>query len=77
MKLHAFDKFTYIYWLYKPVIYMKFSSENFFPLSNKLKNLDLSYKTDLDFWNCLRREKKQLMTKEIWYSQTSTACRLL
>ena len=26
------------------------------PFQNNQKNLDLSYKMDLDFWDCLRRE---------------------
>ena len=29
----------------------------FFPFQNNPKNLDLSYKTDLDFWDCLGRVK--------------------
>ena len=29
----------------------------FFPFQNNLKNLDLSYKTDLDLWNCLGKVK--------------------
>ena len=29
-----------------------------FTLQNNSKNLDLSYKTDLDFWNCFGREKQ-------------------
>ena len=36
-----------------------------------LKDLDLSYKMDLDFWDCFGREKKPcLITKEIMVCQT-------
>ena len=31
------------------------------------KDLDPSYKTDLDFWDCLGREKLCLITEEMWY----------
>ena len=33
------------------------------PFLNNAKDLDLSYKTDLDFWDCFRREKKILVVK--------------
>ena len=36
----------------------------FFPLQNNLKNLDLSYKTDLDPWDCFGRVK--LIAKFHW-----------
>ena len=31
--------------------------DGFFPLPNNPKNLDLSFKTDLDLWDCLGRVK--------------------
>ena len=35
---------------------------------NSPKDLDLSYKMDLDFWDCFGREKKLCFTtEEIWY----------
>ena len=33
---------------------------------NNPKDLDLSYKTDLDFWDCLGRKKLSLLNEEIW-----------
>ena len=38
------------------------------PFLNNPKDLDLSYKTDLDFWHCFGRK---IITKEIWYIFTS------
>ena len=32
----------------------------YFPSKNNPKNLDLSYKTDLDLWDCLGRVKSVL-----------------
>ena len=31
--------------------------QSFFPFQNNTKNLDLSYKTDLDLWDCIGRAK--------------------
>ena len=39
-------------------IHCNFSyNAQFFPFQNNPKNLDLSYKTDLDLWDCLGRVK--------------------
>ena len=38
---------------------------NFFPFQNNPKDLDPSYKTDLDFWDCFGKEKLHLITEEI------------
>ena len=35
------------------------------PFLNNPKDLDLSYKTDLDLWDCLKGEKICLITEEI------------
>ena len=48
---------------------MKWSFVNFcyemgFFLIKQSKNLDLSYKTDLDFWDCFVRENPLLIPKE-------------
>ena len=37
------------------------------PFQNSLKDLDPSYKTDLDLWDCFERKKICLISKEIWY----------
>ena len=37
------------------------------PFLNNPKYLDLSYKTDLDFWHGLGRKNLRLITEEIWY----------
>ena len=39
---------------------------------NNLKDLDPSYKTDLDYWDCLGRIKVCLIIKEIRYSISAT-----
>ena len=36
------------------------------PFLNDPKDLDLSYKMDLDFWDCFGNKKNCLITKEIW-----------
>ena len=38
----------------------EFSYEMGFPFKNNPKNLDLSFKTDLDFWDCFGKEKPVL-----------------
>ena len=38
------------------------------PFLNNLKDLDLSYKTDLDFWDFLEGKKLCLLTQEKWYT---------
>ena len=40
----------------KHTIFLWYKME-FFPFQNNPQNLDLSYKTDLDLWNCLGRVK--------------------
>ena len=35
------------------------------PFLNNPKDLDLSYKTDLDFWDCFGRKKHRLISEEI------------
>ena len=37
------------------------------PFQNDAKDLDPSYKTDLDFWDCFGRKKLCLIAEEIWY----------
>ena len=37
-----------------------------FPFLNNLKDLDPSYKTDLDFWDCFGRGKLCIICGEIW-----------
>ena len=37
------------------------------PFLNSLKDLDPSYKTDLDLWDCFGREKIHLISKKIRY----------
>ena len=37
------------------------------PFPNNPKELDLSYKTDLDFWDCFGRKKFCQINREIWY----------
>ena len=37
------------------------------PFINNPKDLDPSYKTDLDLWDCFGRKKLCLITEEIWY----------
>ena len=37
------------------------------PFLNNPIDLDLSYKMDLDFWDCCKRKKSVLLTEEIWY----------
>ena len=36
---------------------------------NNPKDLDPSFKTDLDLWNCFGRQMIRLITKEIQYTQ--------
>ena len=36
------------------------------PFLNNPKDLDPSYKTNLDFWDCFERKKLRLITEEIW-----------
>ena len=36
------------------------------PFQNNLKDLDPSYKTDLDLWDCFGRKKVHLISEEIW-----------
>ena len=40
---------------YMPYFYGYRYKTEFFHLQNKPENLDLSYKMDLDFWDCLGR----------------------
>ena len=50
---------------------MKFAEIQVLPFLNNPKDLDTSYKMDLDFWDCFGRQKKLcLTTKEIWYCIT-------
>ena len=35
---------------------MKFCYKKGFPVQNSTQNLDLSYKTDLDIWDCFERK---------------------
>ena len=44
----------------------EFKYEIGIPYQNNPKNLDPSYKMDLDFWDCFGREKVCLMTEETW-----------
>ena len=37
--------------------------QEFFSFQNNLKNLHLSYKMDLDLWDCLRRVKLVIIAK--------------
>ena len=47
------------------------------PLLNDPKDLDLSYKTDLDFCDCFGRKKTCLINKEIQYVPTLKAIMVL
>ena len=38
------------------------------PFQTNAKDLDPSYKTDLDFWDCIERKKLRLITEEIRYA---------
>ena len=40
--------------------FLGYKTEFFFSFHNYPKNLDLSYKMDLDLWDCLRKEKFDL-----------------
>ena len=43
------------------------------PFLNNPNDLELSFKTDLDFWDCFGREKKKgLITEEIGYQEIDT-----
>ena len=44
---------------------MKFCNNTNFTLPNNPKDLDPSYKMDLDLWGCFGREKLCLITEEI------------
>ena len=37
------------------------------PFLNNSKDLDPSFKMDLDLWDCFERKKLHLITEEIWY----------
>ena len=47
---------------------MKFCYNTNFTFLNNLKDLDPSYKTDLDLWDCFGRKKLCLITEEIRYA---------
>ena len=53
---------------------MKFCYNTSFIFLNKSKDLDLSYKTDLDFWDCFGRKKLCLIIQEIWYLSDKSFC---
>ena len=48
-----FSLFHLVIWIYRISSVIRLS----FPVQNNPKNLDLSYKTDLDLWVCLGRVK--------------------
>ena len=53
---------------------MKFAIIRLSPFLNNPKDLDLSYKMDLDFWGLFWKKKKlHLTTEEIWYLQSAVA----
>ena len=52
------------------IIPLKFCYDTSFTFLNNLKDLDLSCKTDLDFWNCFRRKKNCLIIEEIQYADS-------
>ena len=39
---------------------------HFFPFQNISKDLDPSFKMDLDFWNCLEGKQLCLIIEEVW-----------
>ena len=43
------------------------------PFLNNAKDLDPSYKMDLDFWDCFGREKLCLISEEIRYTKLSNS----
>ena len=47
---------------------MKFCYNMSCTLHKQSQDLDLSYKTDLDFWDCFGRKQLRLITEEIWYT---------
>ena len=50
---------------------MKFAIIPNLPFLNNPKDLDPSYKTDLDLWDCFGRKKLRLITEEIGYHNHS------
>ena len=52
--------------MYESVI-RNFATVRGFSFQNNLKNLDPSYKMDLDFWDCFGRENLCFITKELRY----------
>ena len=46
---------------------MKFCYSQILPFLNNPKNLDLSYKMNLDFWDCFEGKNSSPITKEIRY----------
>ena len=47
---------------------MKLCYHTSITLPNNPKDLDPSYKMDLDFWDCFGRKILHLITEEIWYA---------
>ena len=47
-------------------VLIKFAIIPVLPFLNSPKDLDPSYKMDLDFWDCFGRKTFRLITKEIW-----------
>ena len=45
----------------------KTTNQQVLPFQNNLKDLDPSYKTDLDLWDCFGRKKIRLVSEEIRY----------
>ena len=56
---------------------MKFCYNTNFTLFKHPKNLGLSYRMDLYFWDCLGREKNTEITEEIWTAYMHVYCILL
>ena len=70
IKGHYHGIFPSTEWLQitKSVLWVFFAIKRAVPCRNNPKDLDPSYKTDLDSWDCFGRKKPHLITVEIWYS---------
>ena len=47
----------------RQLLYFFAYKTEFFCFQNNRKNIDPSYKTDLDLWDCLRRSKTHIIAK--------------
>ena len=54
------------------ISHMKFAIKQILSFLTNPKDLDPSYKMDLDLWDCFGRNKLHLITQEIWYLNQKT-----